>query len=106
MRRGFVDTTTVQDLEVSSDQESINSKAEEFSSEEEESFTYGHIKFKMTIQEIAPVAIHDLKLSHRLSRAAGIDVAALVECFVDESSCWDYRTTKKWIEQQTGVRAI
>ncbi|KAL0631372.1 hypothetical protein Q9L58_009761 [Maublancomyces gigas] len=53
----------IQNLEVSSDQESINSKAEEFSSEEEESFTYGHIKFKMTIQEIAPVAIHDLKLS-------------------------------------------
>lgn len=63
---------------------------------------------KITIlntQQILSLAMHDLKLSHKISRAAASDIRDLLESFVD-GSCWDYRTTRKWIEIETGVKAV
>lgn len=73
---------------------------------EVEAFAYTNMKTSLTNEEIISVAIHDLKLSHRLSRAASTDVTALLECFTDEVHCWDYRTTQRWIEEQTGVKPV
>lgn len=88
MKRGFVDTTTVQDLKISSDQESTNSKAEESSSDEEGSFTYGHIKSKMTIQEMKDL-LPDEDYEEFISLVEGI----LISC--------DYTLMDRDIEEMT-----
>lgn len=98
MQRGFVDL-------IESSEHSSTSDAQT-SSEEVESFVYGTTKSSLVNEEILSVAIHDLKLSHRLSRAATRDITALLESFTENSTCWDYRTTQKWIQKQTGVKAV
>lgn len=102
MRRGFVDPN-------SSDGTSGGSSSEDgFSEANGDSFVYGDKKPTLSMEEIISVSIHDLKLSHRLSREACTDFTALLESVAsgDNSHCWDYRTTKKWIQGQTGVQAI
>lgn len=71
----------------------------------EDSFEYGSPRIEMSRQEIMSVAMHDLKISHRISRNACRDIKRLLEGFSSDSF-WDYRTTKKWIKEETGVKAI
>lgn len=71
----------------------------------EDSFEYGSPRIEMSRQEIMSVAMHDLKITHRISRNACQDIKGLLEGFSSDSF-WDYRTTKKWIEEETGVKAI
>ncbi|KAI5839075.1 hypothetical protein DFP73DRAFT_599039 [Morchella snyderi] len=101
MRRGFFDTESE-----SSDQ--LTQDAYETSSEDSEAqqFQYGDRVQSMSRQEIASVTIHDLKLTHRISRLASSDITTLIENLLGEEeghSCWDYRTTKNWIKNKTGI---
>ncbi|KAH0611860.1 uncharacterized protein H6S33_011125 [Morchella sextelata] len=79
-------------------------------------FPYGARKMAMSKTELLSVAIHDIKLTHKLSRASASDMTSLINniSFTDSvedvdprgRSCWDYRTTKKWIQNKTGVESI
>lgn len=102
MQRGFANLPNESsDYEVGTEYEAANSV-----NAESELFTYGNKKVLLTEEEIVSVAIHDLKLSHCPSRAASTVITALLERFAGEAHCWDYRITQKWIEEQTGVKAI
>lgn len=114
MRRGFVDLVE-KNLGASSDystsdHESGSAKTRMTTSEEDpddkESFPYGEKKSEMTGEEILAVSMHHLKLTHNLTRAACADFTDLLTGFTNNKACWDYRTTRKWIEKQTGVKAI
>lgn len=110
MKRGFVNSTNNNggsSDNITTDDNLNNSSPDEFDEDIVESFPYGRRKVQMTRQEILSVALHDLKLSHRISRAAIKDITGLVESFLDDSyHCWDYRTTKKWIAAETGVQHV
>lgn len=106
MRRGFADPVNQSALRDSSEDSSTAIfGAQDTSSDDMDAFIYGNPKTSLTDAEILSVAIHDLKLSHRLSREATTDITTLLESFTD-TACWDYRTTRKWIENQTGVKAV
>lgn len=106
MRRGFADPVDQFAFWDSSEGSSTAIfGAQDTSSDDTDAFMYGNPKTSLTDAEILSVAIHDLKLSHRLSREATTDITTLLESFTD-TTCWDYRTTRKWIENQTGVKAV
>lgn len=109
MKRGFVNPLGSDGEELGS---SINHtsdyESDQLTSDEASdlgSFDFENMRKGMSKQAIASVAIHDLKLTHKLSRAACRDITDLIETLTDDK-CWDYRTTKKWIEKRTGVKAI
>lgn len=106
MKRGFVAVHS----DTSDTQSSGETDSGETSEEsEDELFDYG-FRSKMAREEVLSVAIHDLKLTHRLSRAAATDATTLIRSFADvddhEAACCDYRTTNKWIERKTGVKTV
>lgn len=110
MQRGFADMVDGA-IRESGSSSSSDTAANKTSSDELEtagSFSYGDkmLRSQLTKEEIISVAIHDLKLSHKLTRASSTDIASLLKNCSDSASCWDYRTTKKWIGEQTGVKSI
>lgn len=114
MRRGFVDLVeknlSSSGGDSTSNHEFGSAGAEMTTSEEDpddrESFPYGEKRSEMTGEEILAVSMHHLKLTHNLTRALCADFADLLTGFTNNMACCDYRTTRKWIEKQSGVKAI
>lgn len=102
MRRGFG-----AEAETEGPSDSPSTPDQATSGEAEEStFNYEGTKAEMGKDNVLAVATHNLKLTHRLSRAAATDIAGLVSSFGANQAIWDYRSTRKWIAKQTGVVAV